>query len=184
MVSELVTYKGKCKNYSKREKAEEDYKYIVILASGINADIEQCEKIYNRDNSYISTHYFIDSDGNIGNYIDEKYTSWSCGNRVLNDSCISIMVNSYIDPKDNSDGYDITDKCKVSLLKLIADIRIRCKIYNDIALFSTLMIPKNPSSINDISIDDPMLSRYKPLLDKIPENIVSATTYMKPYKTM
>lgn len=67
-----------------------------------------------------STNYCIDSNGNIGVMIDEKYRAWTSSNRANDMRAVTIEVANA--PGAGEPDWKVTDKALAACIKLCADI--------------------------------------------------------------
>lgn len=67
-----------------------------------------------------STNYCIDSDGNIGVMIDERYRAWTSSNRTNDMRAVTIEVANA--PGAGEPDWKVTDKALAACIKLCADI--------------------------------------------------------------
>ena len=83
--------------------------------------VEQCGNIFKTPGRNGSSHYGIDSNGRIGQYVDESNTAWTNSNWDSN--CKSVTIET----SNNQTGgnWTVSDAALKSLIKLVADIARR-----------------------------------------------------------
>lgn len=117
MNSSLATWKwsGSSNNYNVRDHAIDT---ITIHHMAGNLTLAGCcNAVQSRCGS---TNYCIDSEGNIGVMIDEKYRAWTSSNRANDMRAVTIEVANA--PGAGEPDWKITDKALNACIKLCADI--------------------------------------------------------------
>lgn len=114
--SGLATYKSLTSNMSKGRQGKKIDKIFVHHMAG-NLDLATCARVFR--NNPASSHYGIDSKGNIGQFVDEANTAWHCGDWGYNLRSIGIELANDGGAKTN---WHVSDKAIQSCIKLIADI--------------------------------------------------------------
>ena len=117
MNSSLATWKwsGSSKNYNVRDHAIDT---ITIHHMAGNLTLAGCcNAVQSRGGS---TNYCIDSEGNIGVMIDEKYRAWTSSNRDNDMRAVTIEVANA--PGAGAPDWKVTDKALNACIKLCADI--------------------------------------------------------------
>jgi hypothetical protein len=119
--SKLATVKvpASTSNYTKNR----DYKISEITIHHMAAKLtaKKCGQIFQAKGRQASTHYGIGSDGQIGQYVDEKDAAWANANRKSNHRAVTIEVaNSTIGGQ-----WKVSDKSLELTIKLVADIAKR-----------------------------------------------------------
>lgn len=117
MNSSLATWKwsGLSNNYNVRDHAIDT---ITIHHMAGNLTLAGCcNAVQSRGGS---TNYCIDSEGNIGVMIDEKYRAWTSSNRNNDMRAVTIEVANA--PGAGEPDWKVTDKALNACIKLCADI--------------------------------------------------------------
>lgn len=117
MNSSLATWKwsGSSNNYNVRDHAIDT---ITIHHMAGNLTLAGCcSAVQSRGGS---TNYCIDSEGNIGVMIDEKYRAWTSSNRANDMRAVTIEVANA--PGAGEPDWKVTDKALNACIKLCADI--------------------------------------------------------------
>ena len=115
--SSLATYKwnGSTDHYNIRDHAIDT---ITIHHMAGNLSLAGCcNAVQSRGGS---TNYCIDSNGNIGVMIDEKYRAWTSSNRTNDMRAVTIEVANA--PGAGEPNWVVTDKALNACIKLCADI--------------------------------------------------------------
>lgn len=112
--SSLATSHYWTANKSSRNGAKIQHVIVHHMAGNLNA--KQCYNIWKTRQG--SAHYCIDSKGNIGQCIDEKYRAWSVANGYWDSRSVAIECAN----NSGSPNWTISDATMKSLIKLIADI--------------------------------------------------------------
>ena len=112
--SALVTYTRWSPNYDSREgHAITD---ITIHHMAGNLTVYQCGEVFQTRPA--SAHYGIDSEGQIGQYVDEKYAAWANGNHASNIRSVTIeLANDQI-----GGNWHVSDTAIEKCIDLCADI--------------------------------------------------------------
>ena len=85
-------------NFSIDKRKKNSIKFIIIHYTGMRSEIAAIKKL--TENSNVSSHYFIKSDGNIINMVPELFEAWHAGKsywkdfRLLNKYSIGIEVHN------------------------------------------------------------------------------------------
>ena len=85
-------------NFSINKRKKNSIKFIIIHYTGMRSEIEAIKKL--TENSNVSSHYFIKSDGNIINMVPELFEAWHAGKsdwkdfRLLNKYSIGIEIHN------------------------------------------------------------------------------------------
>ena len=85
-------------NFSINKRKKNSIKFIIIHYTGMRSEIAAIKKL--TENSNVSSHYFIKSDGNIINMVPELFEAWHAGKsywkdfRLLNKYSIGIEVHN------------------------------------------------------------------------------------------
>ena len=112
--SKLVTYKRLLNNCNKMSNKQN--KKITIHHMAGNLTLEALGYVFESRKS--SANYGIDSDGNIGLYVDECDRAWTSASYDNDSQAVTIEVaNNKLDPL-----WTISDKAMKALIKLCVDI--------------------------------------------------------------
>ena len=115
--SKLATSHYWTGNHSSR--GGQKIKKIAIHHMAGNLNAKQCYNVWRTREA--SAHYCIDSKGNIGQCVDEKYRAWSLANAYWDSRAVAIeCANS-----TGSPTWKVSDKTIKSLIKLVADVAYR-----------------------------------------------------------
>ena len=112
--SSLATSHYWTANKSSRGGAKIQHIIIHHMAGNLNA--RQCYNVWKSRQG--SAHYCIDSKGNIGQCIDEKYRAWSVANSYWDARSVAIECANCT----GSPSWKVSDATINSLIKLVADI--------------------------------------------------------------
>ena len=115
--SSLATWKwnGSSDHYNIRDHAIDRITIHHMAGNGTLAGC--CSAVQSRGGS---TNYCIDSNGNIGVMIDEKYRAWTSSNRANDMRAVTIEVANA--PGAGEPDWKVTDKALAACIKLCADI--------------------------------------------------------------
>ena len=94
--------------------------------------VEQCGYIFQKVGRNGSSHYGIDSDGRIGQYVDESNTAWTNSNWDSNCKSVTIETSNC----EIGGNWAVSDAALNSLIRLVADIAKRNNL-------GTLVLRKN-----------------------------------------
>ena len=114
--SSLVTYKNLTNQMSKGRQSKKIDKIFVHHMAG-NLSLATCASVFR--NNPASSHYGIDSKGNIGQFVLEENTAWHCGNWSYNLRSIAIELANDGGAKTK---WHVSDKAIASCIKLLVDI--------------------------------------------------------------
>ena len=114
--SKLVTYTSISPNKSVGRQGKKIDKIFIHHMAG-NLSLSTCASVFR--NNPASAHYGIDSNGKIGQYVDEANTAWHCSNWNYNLRSIGIELANDGGAKSN---WHVSDKAIKSCIKLVADI--------------------------------------------------------------
>ena len=116
-------------NFSINKRKKNSIKFIIIHYTGMRSEIAAIKKL--TENSNVSSHYFIKSDGNIINMVPELFEAWHAGKsywkdfRLLNKYSIGIEVHN----PGHDHGYKkFNSRQIISLKKLLKYLIIKYKI--------------------------------------------------------
>ena len=116
-------------NFSINKRKKNSIKFIIIHYTGMRSEIAAIKKL--TENSNVSSHYFIKSDGNIINMVPELFEAWHAGKsywkdfRLLNKYSIVIEVHN----PGHDHGYKkFNSRQIISLKKLLKYLIIKYKI--------------------------------------------------------
>ena len=116
-------------NFSINKRKKNSIKFIIIHYTGMRSEIAAIKKL--TENSNVSSHYFIKSDGNIINMVPELFEAWHAGKsywkdfRLLNKYSIGIEVHN----PGHDHGYKkFNSKQIISLKKLLKYLIKKYKI--------------------------------------------------------
>ena len=85
-------------NFSINKRKKNSIKFIIIHYTGMRSEIAAIKKL--TENSNVSSHYFIKSDGNIINMVPELFEAWHAGKsywkdfRLMNKYSIGIEIHN------------------------------------------------------------------------------------------
>ena len=115
--SSLATWKwsGTTDHYNTRDHVIDRITIHHMAGNGTLAGC--CSAVQSRGGS---TNYCIDSNGNIGVMIDEKYRAWTSSNRANDMRAVTIEVANA--PGAGEPDWKVTDKALAACIKLCADI--------------------------------------------------------------
>lgn len=119
--SNLVTYTKLSPNYSKRTAAIS--KITIHHAAAINASLAALGNAFASSSRQASSNYGIDSNGNVGMFVEEANRAWTSSNQANDNVAVTIEV---INCK-GSPNWEISDKALAALIELCVDI---CKRNN------------------------------------------------------
>ncbi len=114
---EVPAYTG---NYTKGRSGRKIETITIHHMAGI-LSVEDCGKVFQKAGRNGSSHYGIDSDGRIGQYVNEEDTAWTNSNWDSNCKSVTIEVSN----NEIGGSWTISDQALNSLIKLIADIAQR-----------------------------------------------------------
>ena len=116
-------------NFSINKRKKNSIKFIIIHYTGMRSEIAAIKKL--TENSNVSSHYFIKSDGNIINMVPELFEAWHAGKsywrdfRLLNKYSIGIEIHN----PGHDHGYKkFNSRQIVSLKKLLKYLIKKYKI--------------------------------------------------------
>ena len=116
-------------NFSINKRKKNSIKFIIIHYTGMRSEIAAIKKL--TENSNVSSHYFIKSDGNIINMVPELFEAWHAGKsnwkdfRLLNKYSIGIEIHN----PGHDHGYEkFNSKQIISLKKLLKYLIKKYKI--------------------------------------------------------
>ena len=116
-------------NFSIDKRKKNSIKFIIIHYTGMRSEIAAIKKL--TENSNVSSHYFIKSDGNIINMVPELFEAWHAGKsdwkdfRLLNKYSIGIEIHN----PGHDHGYKkFNSKQIISLKKLLKYLIKKYKI--------------------------------------------------------
>ena len=115
--SNLATSHYWTSNFSSRGGKKIDKIIIHHIAGNLNA--KQCYNVWKTREA--SAHYVIDSSGNIGQCIDEKYRAWSVASSYWDSRGVAIECAN----NSGSPNWTVSDATIKSCIKLVADIAYR-----------------------------------------------------------
>ena len=116
-------------NFSINKRKKNSIKFIIIHYTGMRSEIAAIKKL--TENSNVSSHYFIKSDGNIINMVPELFEAWHAGKsywrdfRLLNKYSIGIEIHN---PGHEHDYKKFNSKQIISLKKLLKYLIKKYKI--------------------------------------------------------
>ena len=116
-------------NFSINKRKKNSIKFIIIHYTGMRSEIAAIKKL--TENSNVSSHYFIKSDGNIINMVPELFEAWHAGKsywkdfRLLNKYSIGIEVHN---PGHNHGYKKFNSRQIISLKKLLKYLIKKYKI--------------------------------------------------------
>lgn len=114
--SSLVSYTQWSPNYS--ERTAPISKITIHHCAVVNASLQGLGNGFARTSRQASSTYGIDSNGNIGQFVDEKHRPWTSSSKANDNVAITIEVaNSKGEP-----NWEISDKAYAALLDLCEDI--------------------------------------------------------------
>ena len=113
--SKLVTYKRWSPNYSSRYGNK--ITHIVIHHMAGCLTVQQCGAVFASRGRQASAHYGV-RDGQIGQYVDEKYRAWTTSNRYIDRKAVTIEVSN----SKRGGNWPVSDKSLQTTIKLCADI--------------------------------------------------------------
>lgn len=116
--SKLDTYTLLSPNMSQGRQGKKIDKIFVHHMAG-DMTIKSCGQWFYRTSTAASSHYGIDSKGNIGQYVLEENTAWHCSNWAYNLRSIGIELAN---DGGASTGWHVSDKAIASCIKLLVDI--------------------------------------------------------------
>lgn len=83
-----------------------------------NLSVESCGNIFARRSRQASSNYGIDSNGNVGMYVEEKNRAWTSGNADNDNQAITIEVAN----DGGAPNWHVSDKAMAKLIELCVDI--------------------------------------------------------------
>lgn len=115
--SSLVSYRRLSPNYSSRDGAKIDRIAIHHMAG--NLSLETCGRIFADGSREASATYGVDSNGRIGQYVDEAYAPWTtCSYSQCDRFAVTIEVANDIIGGD----WHVSDKAIEATIKLCVDV--------------------------------------------------------------
>lgn len=115
--SKYVTYKRLSPNYSSRNGAKIDRIAIHHMAG--NLSLETCGRIFADGSREASSTYGIDSNGKVGQYVDEKYAPWTTCNYY---DCDRYAVTIEVANDQIGGDWHVSDKALAMLIDLCVDV--------------------------------------------------------------
>lgn len=114
--SKLVTHINLSPNcYSPRNNKIDT---IVIHHMASVLSVQQCGQVFATSSRQASSNYGIDSNGNVGLYVDESNASWASSNYAVDNRAVTIEVSN-----DAVGGnWHVSDKALAKLIDLCVDI--------------------------------------------------------------
>lgn len=119
--SKLVSYTRLSPNYSVRTAPIT--KITIHHAAVVNATLAGFGNGFAKPSRRASSNYAIDSNGNIGMYVEEKNRAWTSSNTENDNMAITIEVAN----SKGAPNWEVSDKAMAALIKLCVDI---CKRNN------------------------------------------------------
>ena len=114
--SSLVTYTKLSPNYS--ERTAPISKITIHHCAVINATLQGLGNGFAQPSRQASSTYGIDSNGNIGQFLDEKYRPWTSSNRENDNVAVTIEVSNC----KGAPNWEVSDKAYAALIDLCVDI--------------------------------------------------------------
>lgn len=145
--SSLVSYVRLSPNKSSRDGSKIDTITIHCMAG--NLSVETCGAMFANANRKASSNYGIDSNGNIGCYVEEEYRSWCTSSRANDRRAITIEVANTI----AADPWPVSDAAYEALIRLLADV---CKRHN----IKKLLWKADKSLIGQVNLQNMTVHRW------------------------
>lgn len=120
--STLVNYTKLSPNYTKPRK--DKIKKIGIHHMAGNLTVKQCGDLFAKESRKASSNYGIDSNGQVGMYVEEANRAWTSGNADNDNQAVTIEVAN----DGGEPDWHVSDKALNKIIELCVDI---CK-RNDI----------------------------------------------------
>lgn len=111
--SPLATYKPLNKNHYEGRKSILGIVPHCVVGHGTAQGVWD----YFRSTNNASSNYYIDDNGGIWCFVDEKYGAWTTSNYEVDMTHVTVEIAS-----DKTEPYAITDKAYEALIKLTADV--------------------------------------------------------------
>lgn len=112
--SKLVNYRLNSPNYSVRRGT---IKNIIVHHMAGCLTVENCCYMFAQPSRQASSHYCIDSNGRVGQSVDEAYRAWTTGNVIDHDSITIEVANDQV-----GEPWHVSDIAFAKLVDLCADI--------------------------------------------------------------
>ena len=145
--SPLVSYVRLSPNKSSRNGSKIDTISIHCMAG--NLSVETCGALFASSNRKASSNYGIDSNGNIGCYVEEEYRSWCTSSRANDRRAITIEVANTV----AADPWPVSDAAYEALIRLLADV---CKRNN----IKKLLWKADKSLIGQVNLQNMTVHRW------------------------
>ena len=145
--SSLVSYVRLSPNKSSRDGSKIDTISIHCMAG--NLSVETCGALFANSNRQASSNYGIDSNGNIGCYVEEEYRSWCTSSRANDRRAITIEVANTV----AADPWPVSDAAYEALIRLLADV---CKRNN----IKKLLWKADKSLIGQVNLQNMTVHRW------------------------
>ena len=113
--SSLVTYTKLSPNCSRPRLDKIDSIVIHHMAGVLSA--EQCGNVFASTSRQASSNYGVDSNGNVGLYVDESNRSWATSSPAIDNRAVTIEVSN-----DGEPNWHVSDKALKKTIELCADI--------------------------------------------------------------
>lgn len=113
--SSLVTHIKLSPNCSKPRLDKIDSIVIHHMAGVLSA--EQCGNVFASTSRQASSNYGVDSNGNVGLYVDESNRSWATSSPAIDNRAVTIEVSN-----DGEPNWHVSDKALKKTIELCADI--------------------------------------------------------------
>lgn len=114
--SSLVTYTKLSPNYSARTAPIS--KITIHHCAVVNATLQGLGNGFAQSTRQASSTYGVDSNGNIGQFVDEKYRPWTSSNRENDNVAVTIEVSNC----KGAPNWEVSDKALAATIELCADI--------------------------------------------------------------
>lgn len=114
--SSLVSYTRLSPNYSQRTAPIS--KITIHHAAVVNASLAGFGNGFASPSREASSNYAIDSNGNVGMYVEEKHRAWTSSNRANDNVAITIEVAN----SKGAPNWEVSDKAFEALIALCVDI--------------------------------------------------------------
>lgn len=145
--SSLVSYVRLSPNKSSRDGSKIDTISIHCMAG--NLSVETCGALFANVDRQASSNYGIDSNGNIGCYVEEEYRSWCTSSRANDRRAITIEVANTV----AADPWPVSDAAYEALIRLLADV---CKRNN----IKKLLWRADKSLIGQVNLQNMTVHRW------------------------
>ena len=145
--SSLVSYVRLSPNKSSRDGNKIDTISIHCMAG--NLSVETCGALFANANRQASSNYGIDSNGNIGCYVEEEYRSWCTSSRANDRRAITIEVANTV----AADPWPVSDAAYEALIRLLVDV---CKRHN----IKKLLWKADKSLIGQVNLQNMTVHRW------------------------